>query len=132
MIDIGVPSYLVTASLRLVVAQRLIRKLCQFCKEPVEVKGSDLPEGISITTPIIYKAKGCDKCNFIGYKRRTLISEILLVDDDVRDAIHKGCTNKEIMTVAKRRGAMSLLESGIKKVEEGITSLEEVMSIVSV
>jgi type IV pilus assembly protein PilB len=131
LIDIGIPSYLVTASLRLVVAQRLVRKLCPNCKEPVEVKNEDLPKGVVITTPIIYKAKGCDKCNFIGYKRRTLVSEILLVDDDIRDVIHKGATNKEIMAVAKRKGSMSLLESGIKKVEEGVTSLEEILSNVS-
>jgi type IV pilus assembly protein PilB len=130
LIDIGIPSYLVTASLRLIVAQRLVRKLCTNCKEPVEVKDGDIPEGIVINTPIIYKAKGCDKCNFIGYKRRTLISEILLIDDDIRDAIHKGSSNKDIMAAARRKGALSLLESGIKKVEEGITSLEEVMSVV--
>jgi type IV pilus assembly protein PilB len=130
LIDIGIPSYLVTASLRLIVAQRLVRKLCTNCKEPVEVKDGDIPEGIVINTPIIYKAKGCDKCNFIGYKRRTLISEILLIDDDIRDAIHKGANNKDIMAAARRKGALSLLESGIKKVEEGITSLEEVMSVV--
>jgi len=130
LIDIGIPSYLVTASLRIIVAQRLVRKLCTNCKEPMEVKEGDVPEGLTINSPIIYKAKGCDKCNFIGYKRRTLISEILLVDEDIRDAIHKGATNKEIMAVAKRKGAMSLLDSGLKKVEEGITSLEEVMSVV--
>ena len=94
------------------------------------MKEGDIPEGITINSPIIYKAKGCDKCNFIGYKRRTLISEILLIDEDIRDAIHKGATNKEIMAVAKRKGGMSLLDSGLKKVEEGITSLEEVMSVV--
>jgi type IV pilus assembly protein PilB len=132
LVDIGVPSYLVTASLRLVVAQRLVRKLCPACKEPVEVKESEIPAGLVINSPIIYKAKGCDKCNFIGYKRRTLISEILLVDDDIRDAIHKGATNKEIMAIAKRKGSFSLLESGLKKIEEGITSLEEILSTVTV
>ena len=130
LIDIGIPSYLVTASLRLIVAQRLVRKLCPNCKEPVEVKDGDIPKGITINTPIIYKAKGCDKCNFIGYKHRTLISEILLIDDDIREAIHKGSNNNDIMAVARRKGALSLLESGLKKVEEGITSLEEVMSVV--
>jgi len=130
LIDIGIPSYLVTASLRLVVAQRLVRKLCTNCKEPVEVKDGDIPKGVTVNTPIIYKAKGCDKCNFIGYKRRTLISEILLIDDDIRDVIHKGADNREIMALARRKGALSLLESGLKKVEEGITSLEEVMSVI--
>ena len=132
LIDIGVPSYLVMSSLRLIVAQRLVRKLCQNCKEPVEVKSEEIPDGITISTPIIYKAKGCDKCNFIGYKRRTLVSEILLIDDDMREAMHKGASGKEIMTIARRKGSMTLLESGIKKVEEGITSLEEVVSTVVV
>jgi type IV pilus assembly protein PilB len=132
LIDIGIPNYLVSSSLRLIVAQRLVRKLCSYCKEPVEIKEKDLPPQVSITTPVIYKAKGCQKCNSIGYKGRTVIAEVILVDEEIREAIYKGLTPSQIMEIAKKKGTLSLLESGIKRVEEGITSLEEVLSVAAI
>lgn len=128
LVNIGIPKYLVTASLRLIIAQRLIRKLCQDCKEPYEVRVKELPEGITLSSPVIYKAKGCDKCNFIGYKGRSVITEIILVDPEIREIIHKCSDPREIMVMAQSKGSQTLLESGLKRVEEGITSLEEVLS----
>ena len=129
LVDIGIPSYLVTASTRLIVAQRLVRKLCSSCKEPYEIKDESLPEGVTINSPVIYRAKGCEKCNFIGYKARSVIAEIILVTEDIRMAVHRGATPLEIMAIAKKNGSFSLLESGLKRVEEGITSLEEILSV---
>jgi len=132
LVDIGVPNYLVVASLRLIVAQRLIRKLCPDCKEPYEVRPEDIPQSITLNSPVIYKSKGCEKCNFIGYKGRSVINEVILVDDEVKAAVHKGLSSSQIMEVAKKKGTLTLLESGLKRVEEGITSLEEVLSIAAV
>jgi len=132
LVDIGIPTYLVTASLRLIIAQRLVRKLCPLCKEPYEVQKQDLPNGVTLTSPVIYKAKGCEKCNSVGYKGRTVITEIILIDEDLREAIHRGSTPRELMAVAKKKGTLTLLESGLKRVEEGITSLEEVLSVAAV
>ncbi|UCC94375.1 MAG: type II/IV secretion system protein, partial [Candidatus Omnitrophota bacterium] len=129
LIDIGMPSYLVVASLRLIVAQRLVRKLCPDCKTPYEVKPEELPRGVSIRAPVIYKAKGCEKCNLIGYKGRTVISEVVLMDEELREIIYKGASAQEIIGLAKKKGTFTLLESGLKRVEEGITSLEEVLSV---
>ncbi len=129
LVDIGIPSYLVTASTRLIIAQRLVRKLCQECKEPYEVKKEDLPRGVNIESPVIYKAKGCEVCNFIGYKGRSVIVEVLLVDEDIRGAVYDGKSAPEIMEIAKKKGTLTLLQSGLKRVEEGITSLEEVLSV---
>ena len=129
LVDIGVPSYLVVASLRLIIAQRLIRKLCPGCKEPYEVKTEDLPQNITLSSPVIYKAKGCEKCNFIGYKGRSVINEIILVDEKIRAGVHKGLKPAEIMEIAKKSGTVTLLESGLRRVEEGVTSLEEVISV---
>ena len=129
LIDIGIPNYLVVASLRLIVAQRLVRKLCPECKEPYEIKEEELPAGVKLVSPIIYKAKGCEKCGFIGYKGRSVINEIILVDDELKAAIGKGLLPAQIMELAKKKGTLSLLESGLKRVEEGITSLEEVLSV---
>ncbi|MBU2044678.1 MAG: Flp pilus assembly complex ATPase component TadA [Candidatus Omnitrophica bacterium] len=129
LVDIGIPSYLVTASTRLIVAQRLVRKLCSSCKEPYEVKKENLPEGVNISSPVIYRAKGCEKCNFIGYKGRSVITEIILVNEELRMAIYRGLSPQEIIQTAKKNGSLTLLESGLKRVEEGITSLEEVLSV---
>ena len=132
LVDIGVPNYLVVASLRLIIAQRLIRKICPDCKEPYEVRPEDIPQSISLNSPVIYKAKGCEKCNFIGYKGRSVINEVILVDDEIRAAVHKGLSSLQIMEVARKKGTLTLLESGLKRVEEGITSLEEVLSVAAV
>ena len=129
LVDIGIPSYLVTASTRLIIAQRLIRKLCPVCKEPYEVKDENLPKGVVLSSPVIYRAKGCEKCNFIGYKGRSVITEIIVVDEEIRAAIYKGAAPHQVMDLAKEKGTFSLLESGLKRVEEGITSLEEILSV---
>ncbi|MCM8774694.1 MAG: GspE/PulE family protein, partial [Candidatus Omnitrophica bacterium] len=129
LLDIGIPNYLVASSLRLIVAQRLIRKLCQYCKEPYEIKSEEIASGIILKSPLIYKAKGCEKCNFIGYKDRTVIAETMLIDEELREAIHKGLNITEIREIAKKKGSYTLLESGLRRVEEGITSLEEVLSV---
>lgn len=132
LIDIGIPNYLVASSLRLIVAQRLIRKLCSQCKESYEVKKQELPGNITLNSPIVYKAKGCEKCNFIGYKGRTVIAETLLIDDDLREAIYRGVNASQILELSRKKGVLNLLESGLKRVEEGITSLEEVLSAAAV
>ena len=132
LVDIGVPNYLVVASLKLIIAQRLIRKLCPDCKEPCEVKAGDIPQNIVLNSPVIYRAKGCEKCNLIGYKGRSVINEVVLIDEEIRTAISKGLSSSQIMEVARKKGALTLLESGIKRVEEGITSLEEVLSVAAV
>ncbi|MCF7876939.1 MAG: Flp pilus assembly complex ATPase component TadA [Candidatus Omnitrophica bacterium] len=129
LVDIGLPAYLVTASLKLIIAQRLARKLCPHCKEPYEVDKADLPEGVELDSQVIYKPKGCDKCNSIGYKGRTVISEVILLDEETKHLIHHGATPPEIMESAKKKGSYTLLESGLRRVAEGITSLEEIISI---
>jgi len=129
LVDIGIPTYLVASSLRLIVAQRLVRKLCLACREAVEVKPSEIPKGITIATSVIYRHKGCDKCNYVGFKGRTLVTEILLVDEEMRELIYRGASPPEIMELAKKKGSFSLLESGLKRVEEGVTSLEEILSV---
>ena len=128
LIDIGLPPYLVSSSLSCIVAQRLVRKLCPKCKEPYEIK-KEMFDELKINKDIIYKPKGCEECKNIGYKGRTLIAEILSVDETIRELISKNAHVSYIREAAKKSGMRTLLESGIKKVEEGITSLEEVFSV---
>jgi len=126
--DIGIPEYLVASSLRLVVAQRLIRKLCSACKVPKELPNTKV-SGIDIGTNIVYEPKGCRECNYIGFKGRTIISEVLLFDDDIKDMVVKKAGERDITKLARTKGSVSLLESGLGKVKEGITSIEEVLSV---
>lgn len=127
LIDIGVEPYLLMPSLVVIVAQRLVRRLCSDCKEPYEPTAEER-ERFGLGQDLIYRAKGCEKCNHIGYKRRTCIGEVLYVDDEIRSRIVAGVNSQQIRDVARKQGMTTLYESGIKKVKEGITSLEEALS----
>jgi type IV pilus assembly protein PilB len=127
LIDIGVEPYLLMPSLLMIAAQRLVRRLCPECKEPYEPTPEER-ERFKFSADLIYKAKGCDKCNHIGYRGRTVISEVLYVDDEIRSHIVAGVNAQQIKKVAVSHGMMTLYECGLKKVEEGVTSLEEALS----
>lgn len=127
LIDMGLPHYLLASAVRLIIAQRLVRRLCPDCKEAYEVNRKDY-YGYTLNTDIAYKAVGCEKCNFVGYKGRTLIAEVVLVNDELRELIFKNASIREMMPVAKANGTTTLFQSGLRRVEEGVTSIEEVMS----
>jgi len=127
LIDIGIESYMLGPSLRIIVAQRLIRKLCPDCKEAYEPTQEQL-KSIKIKTELIYRPKGCAKCNQLGYRDRICIAEVMLANDEIQDLINQRASFQRIREAAKQAGMQTLFESGIKKVESGITSLEEVFS----
>ncbi|MFP4473569.1 MAG: GspE/PulE family protein [Candidatus Omnitrophota bacterium] len=130
LIDIGVESYLITPSLVCVVAQRLARRLCSKCKEAVE-PNPDLYGGIKFKSDLIYKPVGCEECNHTGYHGRIVVTETLVVNDDIREMVSRNAGYNEIMDVARKNGMDTLFEDGIKKVEAGITSFDEIVSITS-
>ncbi len=128
LLDMGVPHYLLTPSLTMIVGQRLGRKLCPNCKEPYEPKPEELG-GIKLNVDLIYRAKGCDQCSHTGYKGRMVVAEVLPMDDDMRRLVGKGGTYTDIRDAARKAGMGTLYETGIKKVEDGITSLDEVLGV---
>ncbi|MFA5199768.1 MAG: ATPase, T2SS/T4P/T4SS family [Candidatus Omnitrophota bacterium] len=128
LMDIGIEPYMLAPSLLLVIAQRLIRKLCPDCKEAYEPTAAQL-KGAAVKAELIYRAKGCAKCNNAGYKGRTCIVEVMPVSLEIQDLINQRANFQKIREVARASGMQTLYESGIKKVEDGITSLEEVFSI---
>lgn len=130
LIDIGVEPYLLMPSLLLVVAQRLVRKLCPECKEAYEPNQEKLGR-IKLNTDLIYRPKGCDKCNQIGYRGRIAVLEVMLISEDITRLVLESSPLIKIREAAKAQGMDSLWESGLKKVEKGITSLEEVMAIIA-
>ena len=131
LVDIGLPSYLITPSLVMIIAQRLGRKLCPKCKEPYEPNKEQLGD-IKLNSDLIYRAKGCDECNHTGYKGRLVIAEVMTISDEVRNLISKNASHADIRDAARKNGMDTLFESGIKKVEEGITSLDEVLGVTSI
>lgn len=128
LIDIGVEPYLLAPSLIMVISQRLVRKLCSECREPYRPQIKEI-EGHRLEATVIYKPRGCAACGNTGYKGRTAIAEIMPATEDLKDLISGGGTYKQIRGYAKAAGMATLYESGLKKVRDGITSLEEVLRI---
>ena len=128
LIDIGVEPYLVTPTLILVVAQRLMRRLCPACKEAYEPTPDQLG-GIQLKAELIYRPKGCPKCNNLGYRSRVCISEVMVVTDEMRQLITEHAPYTKLRECARRNGMQTLYDSAIKKVEAGLSSMEEALSI---
>jgi type IV pilus assembly protein PilB len=131
LMNIGVPNYLMSGSLIGIVAQRLARKLCTFCKKEVEINPVERnllgPKHGDIRT--IFKAVGCEKCSG-GYKGRIVICEILPFDRELDAMVEKEVNRKEIMRHALSTGFVPMVEDGIQKVIAGITDLKELMRVV--
>ncbi|RIH84828.1 ATPase, T2SS/T4P/T4SS family [Calidithermus roseus] len=130
--EMGVESFNISASLIGVLAQRLVRRVCENCKQevvpdPDVLRRLELRES-DIKGKVLYKGTGCERCNGTGYKGRAAIHELMVVDDDVRHAIVAGKTATEIKEIARKGGMATLREDGITKAFQGITTLEEVMA----
>ena len=138
LIDMGIEPFLVGSSLLLVVAQRLIRKLCPKCKEEANIPKDVMVKIGLIKDPSeevkIYKAHegGCEYCNYTGYKGRTAVHELLEVDDELKTLIVRGATHDQIREKAVQKGMRTLYQSGLLKVKRGITSIEEVNRVLAV
>lgn len=128
LMDIGIEPYLLNPSLLMVAAQRLVRILCPNCKEAYEPT-EDVVKYLKVKKDLIFKAKGCEQCRYTGYKGRIAIFELIPIDDDIRTLITNRASAKEIKDVAKKKGYLTLWDSGIRKVEDGITSIEEVLRV---
>ncbi|HQP10772.1 MAG TPA: ATPase, T2SS/T4P/T4SS family, partial [Candidatus Omnitrophota bacterium] len=132
LVDMGVEPFLVASSLVLVSAQRLCRKICSKCKEEISVP-DDLRKRLSERLPKgakFYHGKGCDACNQTGYHGRVGLTELLEVDDVMRDMLIQGKSSDDIKNYArKEKGMITLWDDAINKSAAGITSLEEVLRI---
>lgn len=133
LIDMGVEPFLISASLLMIQAQRLVRKICPNCKAPHEDPkpllkslGEDLSDYENIT---FYKGKGCEYCNGTGYTGRSVIYEVMPMTDDLKEAVSRRLTTMEIREIARREGMVTLRETGIKKAVLGETTLEEIIRV---
>ena len=127
LVDMGVPNFLLASSIRAIAAQRLVRKLCVHCRKEIEVtqeqaRQLDIPAGTKIYHPV-----GCPACRFTGYSGRTVISEIMVVDEHVSEMISNAAQTLALRDYAREHGMVTMRESAKKKVLEGITSAEEML-----
>ncbi|WP_035587019.1 type IV-A pilus assembly ATPase PilB [Hippea jasoniae] len=131
--DMGVERYLIASSLILVLAQRLVRKICPYCKTQLDIPPAALEEiGFSkeeAKTVKVFKGKGCDNCNDTGYKGRIALYEVMPVSDTIRRMILEGASVEELRNQAIKEGMSTLRTSGLKKIKEGVTTIEEVMNV---
>ncbi|HID31812.1 MAG TPA: type II secretion system protein GspE, partial [bacterium (Candidatus Stahlbacteria)] len=131
LIDIGIPPYLVSASVVLIQAQRLVRKICKSCKEEVEADPALLAEaGIPVDAfpdGKVYKGQGCSRCNYTGYKGRIALFEVMPISPVIREMILNRATSDQIAEQAKKEGMKILREDAIIKIRKGITTVEEAM-----
>lgn len=133
LLDLGLQPGLIAGAIIATFAQRLVRKLCQSCKEPVVATPEQchLLQADSLTPPTIYKAVGCKECNNTGYKGRVAVAEILYLDEDLDNLIAANAHKSEMKALARKKGFKSMLDDGILKIYEGITTLDKLMEVVS-
>ncbi len=133
LLDIGVKPFLVASSIRSIMAQRLVRKTCEKCKEEYRPGDNELrllgPAAQQLTEAKLFRGRGCNECNFTGYRGRFGIFEIFVVNDDVRHCIFERVSATELRTKARELGMRTLREDGLRKVIAGQTTLQEVLRV---
>jgi type IV pilus assembly protein PilB len=133
LIDIGVKPFLVASSTRAIMAQRLVRRICEKCKEPYEAQESELrllgPAAKQLAAAQLFHGKGCADCSFTGYRGRLGIYEIFQIDDQVRNLIFEQVSSTELRIKARELGMRTLREDGVRKVVSGQTTLAEVLRV---
>jgi type IV pilus assembly protein PilB len=129
--NMGIEPFLVATSVHLIAAQRLVRRICSACKEPIE---PPLPALINIGFSErdakglkLFKGRGCERCSNTGYKGRVALYEVMDIGDDIRELILSGASAVELRNKAIEAGMISLRASGMQKIRDGVTSIEEVV-----
>jgi len=133
LVDIGVQPFLVASSVRAIMAQRLVRRLCTHCKHPAELSETEMRalkiELSQMSDAQVMKAAGCEHCRHTGYRGRMGIFEIFIIDDEVRHMINKRTSTFLLRQRARELGMRTLREDGVRKVLAGLTSADEVISV---
>jgi type IV pilus assembly protein PilB len=131
LIDLGLETFLLTATIEGIIAQRLVRTICPKCKTSYAPTEEQLME-LSLTPEDVqgrefFKGEGCKNCHGSGYKGRMGIFEIMVMDDDIRDLVMEGASTAQIRDRARKRGMKSLRESGLRAIYDGQTTIDEVV-----
>ncbi|MBN1547717.1 MAG: type II secretion system ATPase GspE [Syntrophaceae bacterium] len=131
LMDIGVENFLLSSTIRGILAQRLVRVICPYCKEkdPTAVDKEELNLFDISPDTDLYRGRGCEKCTFTGYLGRTGVFELLVVDDAVRKLILRSADASEIRQYVASHGMTTLFQDGAAKIKQGITTLSEVFRV---
>ena len=133
LLNMGVEPFLITASVNLVLAQRLARKICSDCKTAIKLEPSVLEEiGFNpeqVAKAQLMKGAGCRTCNGSGYKGRVALYEIMRFNDSLKEMVLKGSSTAELKAAAIKTGMLTLRMSGIRKVLDGVTTTEEILRV---
>jgi type IV pilus assembly protein PilB len=132
LMNMGIEPFLVATSVHLIAAQRLVRRICSFCREPApEVPPNVLVEaGFSDAesrTLKLFRGRGCERCSNTGYKGRIALYEVMEVEDEIREMILSGASSYELRVKAIQNGMITLRGSGLQKIRDGVTTMEEVL-----
>ena len=133
LLYMGIERYLLASALNLVIAQRLVRRICEHCKEPVTLK-EEIIKRLQIDpekakNAVFYHGRGCTACGGTGYLGRLPIFEFLVVDNDIKEAIITSQSEAQIRSASREKGYGGLLESGASKIMQGLTTAEEVLRV---
>jgi general secretion pathway protein E len=135
LLDMGIEDYLLTSTISGVLGQRLVRRVCESCREPYTVS-RDLQERLGLAAfgaadgATLYRAAGCARCNGTGYRGRTMILELMVTTDPIRALVLRHAEAREIQAEAIRGGMQTMYAHGMRKALEGMTTAEEVMRVI--
>jgi general secretion pathway protein E len=131
LIDMGVENFLLSSTVRGILAQRLVRVICPSCKKP-DTSSADKEELVKLGIPReinLYRGTGCEQCSYTGYYGRQGIYELFLIDDDIRTLVLKNSDANQLRDMGKQHGMRTLMEDGIDKIMSGMTTLSEVLRV---
>lgn len=128
LMDMGIEPFLIASTLRLVQAQRLVRRLCVTCRETYQPDEEMLRKYNLEKEAVLYRPKGCHDCRNTGYRGRIGIFEVYRITPELRDLIQARAPLPQLQEVARRTGVLTMLDDGVVKARQGLTSLEEVIS----
>jgi general secretion pathway protein E len=134
LLDMGIENYLLNSTVNAVLAQRLVRRLCEECREPYDVS-PELAAGLDLAAygldeaAQLYRATGCAACNERGYRGRTMILELMVLNDDIRSLVLRQAEAREIQAEAIRSGMQTMYADGLRKALAGTTTIEEVLRV---
>jgi general secretion pathway protein E/type IV pilus assembly protein PilB len=134
MVQMGAKNYMIADSLIGVIAQRLVRKICPYCKTKYKPSKNELEMiKLFLDNDIeFYKGNGCKECSFSGYIGREMVSEVLIINEKISHLIAMNSDKMEILKAAKEYGFVSMVYDGINKIKSGITTIEEILRVVKV
>lgn len=131
LVNMGVEPYLISAALDMILAQRLVRRICPKCREQFDPPRTlrKALERMGVEMDKFYRGVGCRRCRNTGFSGRIGVHELLGVDDELRDAIVRGAPISELRRIGVGHGMITLRVDGLRKVREGITTIEEVLQV---